>query len=179
MASQPFSFLEWQEGDLTEDEIAALKSWEIGTASVPDNQEVERGPPRKKSTVELLSEMRAVRVRAAQKKSLYHPALKCVLGSAAEVERLWSMTGKLLTKDRSTMSPLVFECIMYLKYNRDLWGPADVVEANKRRKNKSKAAVARQQAHKERVREDMSAVAEWEAFYDALDSIDALEKLVE
>ncbi len=55
-------------------------------------------------------------------------------GSAAEAELVWSMAGHVLTQHRSSMSPLVFELIMYLKYNSNLWGLVDVIEANKRRK---------------------------------------------
>jgi len=32
------------------------------------------------------------------------------------------------------MAPIIFEAIMFLKYNRRLWDLADIVEANKRRK---------------------------------------------
>ncbi len=54
-------------------------------------------------------------------KSAYDPAIKhCVLGSAAEVERVWSMAGHVLTEHRSSLSPHVFELIMYLKYNSRL-----------------------------------------------------------
>jgi hypothetical protein len=68
-------------------------------------------------------------------KSVYDPAIKaCVGGSAAEVERVWSMAGHVLTKHCSTMSPLVFELIMYLKYNSRPWGLVGLIEANKRRK---------------------------------------------
>ena len=61
-------------------------------------------------------------------------------GSAAEAERVWSMAGHVLTQHRSSMSPLVFELIMYLKYNSRLWGLVDVIEANKRKKLESLAA---------------------------------------
>jgi hypothetical protein len=48
-------------------------------------------------------------------KSVYDPAIKaCVGGSAAEVGRVWSMAGHVLTKHCSSMSPLVFEIILYL-----------------------------------------------------------------
>jgi hypothetical protein len=68
-------------------------------------------------------------------KSAYNPAIKaCVGGSAAEAERVWSMAGHVLTQQCSSMSPLVFELIMYLKYNSRLWGLVDVIEANKLRK---------------------------------------------
>ena len=39
-----------------------------------------------------------------------------------------------MTRERSVMAPLIFEAIMFLKYNRRLWDLADIVEANKRRK---------------------------------------------
>jgi hypothetical protein len=74
-------------------------------------------------------------------KSKYNPALMhCVLGSAAGAERFWSMAGKVLTDVRSLLSLLVFELIMYLKYNNRLWTITDVMEANKRRLNESPAA---------------------------------------
>jgi hypothetical protein len=74
-------------------------------------------------------------------KSAYDPAIKeCVGGSGAEAERVWSMAGHVLTDDCLRMSLLIFELIMNLKYNSCLWGIADVVEANKRRKSESVAA---------------------------------------
>ena len=43
-------------------------------------------------------------------KSAYDPAIKhCVLGSAAEVECVWSMAGHVLTEHHSPLSPYVFE----------------------------------------------------------------------
>jgi hypothetical protein len=50
------------------------------------------------------------------------------------------MAGKVFTDECSLLSPLVFELIMYLKYNNRLWTITDVMEANKRRLNKSPAA---------------------------------------
>ena len=59
-------------------------------------------------------------------KSAYDPAIKyCIGGSAAEAERVWSMAGHVLTEHRSSLSPLCFELIMYLKYNSRLWGLVD------------------------------------------------------
>ncbi len=71
-------------------------------------------------------------------KSAYDQAIKeCVGGSAAEAERVWSMAGHVLTDYCSKMSLLIFELVMFLKYNSCLWGIADVVKANKRRKSES------------------------------------------
>ena len=95
----------------------------------------------KKKMKERLAEMKAARLNVGHLKSKYLLAIKrAILGSAAEVERVWSMAGRVLTKDWASMSPLVFKCIMYLKYNKELWSLADVVEANKRRKNVSRVA---------------------------------------
>ena len=95
-------------------------------------------------------------------KSAYDPALKyCVLGSAAEAERVWSMAGHVLTDGRSSMSPLVFELIMYLKYNARLWTIDDVIEANKRRKNESPAAKKRLALQKERLQQLSAELNDW------------------
>ena len=58
-------------------------------------------------------------------------------GSASKAECIWSMAGHVLTYDHLRMSPLIFELIMYLKYNSHLWGITDVMEANKRRKSEA------------------------------------------
>ena len=120
--------------------------------------------------------MYAQRESAATLQSKYSSGLKnCVLSSAAEVERLWSMADPVLTKRRMTMSPLVFECIMYLKYNADLWDINDVVEANKRRKNESKAEQKYIAGHKKRMKRCWAAVKEvneWNGFYEALDRVE-------
>ena len=80
-----------------------------------------------------LKRKREERSRGA--KSRYHPAVKKAIPcSAAEAERSWSRARHVLTRERSTTALLIFEAIMFLKYNRRLWGLADIVEANKRRK---------------------------------------------
>ncbi len=43
--------------------------------------------------------------------------LEFVIGSAAEVERLWSMARYTLTTTQSIMSPIVFEAILFLRMN--------------------------------------------------------------
>ena len=117
--------------NLTRREAATIEHLKIKNV-VPNKSDVTPVAPRKKTTTELLAERGQARSTTTTLKSKYIPALKeCVLGSAAEVEQLWSITGKVLTKERSTMSPRVFEIIMYLKYNRDLWDLVDAVEANK------------------------------------------------
>ena len=53
-----------------------------------------------------------------------------VIGSAAEVERLWSMARYTLTTTRSIMSPIVFEAILFLRMNRVLWDERTVMYAS-------------------------------------------------
>lgn len=54
---------------------------------------------------------------------------KFILGSAAEVERLWSRAKHVYTDSRSCLYPITFEAILFLKTNHDLWDIADVREA--------------------------------------------------
>ena len=52
-----------------------------------------------------------------------------ILGSCAEVERLWSLAKFVLTDERSRMTPQLFEAILFLKVNKDWWGQFEVIEA--------------------------------------------------
>ena len=57
------------------------------------------------------------------------------------------------------MDPLIFEAIMYLKMNRRLWGRAEVVEANRRRK---KAVAAQNRNLKEQHQQKLRDMLAWE-----------------
>ena len=58
-----------------------------------------------------------------------------ILGAAAVVESLWSKQDNLLSnKRRRGMTPMVVECILFLKKNKDLWTIKDVNLANEDRK---------------------------------------------
>ena len=54
-----------------------------------------------------------------------------VLGSAAEVERLWSVARYVITDLRSRLSPVMFEALLFLKVNKDYWDKYLVAEAIK------------------------------------------------
>ncbi len=106
-------------------------------------------------------------------KSAYDSAIKeCVGGSAAEAERVWSMAGHVLTDHHSKMSPLIFELIMYLKYNSCLWGITDVVEANKGRKSESAVAQFCLSTQKERLDKKKEELYLWDKVMHALNDID-------
>ena len=67
--------------------------------------------------------------------------LNIVFGSAAEVERVWSVASFILTKGRmSIMDPILFESLMFLKYNRAFWGKALILQAYKDAQNEVKTA---------------------------------------
>jgi hypothetical protein len=44
-----------------------------------------------------------------------------VLGSCAEIERVWSSAERILRKTRYSLTPIYFETILLLKYNRKFW----------------------------------------------------------
>jgi hypothetical protein len=110
---------------------------------------------------EALKRKREERSRGAT--SRYHPAIaEAIPCSAAEVERIWSRARHVLTRERSTMAPILFEAIMFLKYNRRLWGLAEVVEANKRRKGQRAPTTFRNNIRKQ-IEARLEDVEEWEA----------------
>ena len=59
------------------------------------------------------------------------PFVDCsfVGGSSAEVERVWSMSNRVLSPCRAAMHPINLEAIMFLKHNTNSWGYAEVQEA--------------------------------------------------
>jgi hypothetical protein len=62
-----------------------------------------------------------------------HVNVSWVLGSAAEVERLWSVAKCILTETWRQMDPAMFETIIFLKINQEHWSQATVCEAMRRR----------------------------------------------
>ena len=55
--------------------------------------------------------------------------LDFILGSAAVVERLWSIADKLIDGDRNNTSPLLMEALLFLRENRSYWDLPLVCEA--------------------------------------------------
>ena len=125
---------------------------------------------------ELLKKKKAEIVDGPESQSKYDAAIMTVKGDATPVEQLWSQADEVLTKRRSTLSPAVFECIMYLKYNADLWGLEDVVEANRRRLGKSQANQARLAELKTRLEECQRDIDTWDAFFDHLEDAESAEE---
>ena len=58
-----------------------------------------------------------------------------ICGSAAEVERLWSVAKYILTDNRAKLTPAMFEALLFLKTNEEYWDMTMVMEAYTRVKN--------------------------------------------
>jgi hypothetical protein len=77
-----------------------------------------------------------------------------VIGSAAEVERLWSIARYLLTTLRSQLSPILFEALLFLRLNRTLWNERTVQMAH---------LAVREQSKNERLEKKLKEAADHEA----------------
>ena len=75
-----------------------------------------------------MAEKSAKKPRLSKTKSDYIDC-RFILGSSAEVERIFSIGGNLLSKNRRSMTSQVFEAILFLKYNSRLWDLNPVSEA--------------------------------------------------
>ena len=76
------------------------------------------------------------------------------------------MAGCVLAEQHSTLSPLVFELIMYLKYNVRLWGLGDVSKANKSRMKNTDAGQKRNEKEKQWLDEMKTEVYDWNEVID-------------
>lgn len=171
------------EADLTDAEKEAIKS---GLAT-PDDEDASAGShvklPLRKKLKMMVEKQAQKRQDSLGRKSKYCSGVKkCILPVASTVEQFWSQADQVLCKRRSSMSPLIFELIMYLKYNDRLWDIADVVEANNRRKNESKSLKTKKAAHRAKVEDKLKEITEWDEFYAALADIEedaAVEELLD
>eukprot|EP00956_Cyclotella_meneghiniana_P003203 scaffold3932_cov87-Cyclotella_meneghiniana.AAC.7 len=100
-----------------------------------DFEEEER--PKFDSFRDLMKKAASMKSEPSKNVSKYEDGIHAVVGTATMVEQVWSQGDEILTKRRSSTSPLLFECTMYLKFNRELWDVDDIAEANRRRKNES------------------------------------------
>ena len=108
----------------------------LSTAELEANTDGNPRPAKKFKDKHL--ERLQLRAQAGTKKSAYHRGVNAIMGSAAVVEGHWRSSKRVLTEERSSMDPLIFEAIMYLKMNKRLWGKTEVIEANKRQKKSVK-----------------------------------------
>lgn len=149
------------EDEMTEEEVEACE--------VLLKQDVEGGSsgndasPSEKSFEDVMFEKKRSYTKAFSSK---YVDCRFILGSGAEVERVWSMAGNVYTKRRSSTSPLVLELILYLNYNKDLWGIDQVALANTRRRSEKRSA---------RVEKILQRQKEWEKAVGEMEGHEELE----
>ena len=97
----------------------------------------------------------------------------CVLATGCEPESVWSVGSCILTKNRSSTSPLIFESILYLKYNRDLWDLSKIIEANLRRKSHTEAKQKKFKEHRNRFIQMRNRLQDWDAFRKVVSDIES------
>lgn len=84
------------------------------------------------SDSEQVKDLRALMLESDEEDAnAYYYDMSFVCASTAEVERLWSMCALILTHNRTRMTKDLFEALIYLRYNDNLWGKADVALAIK------------------------------------------------
>jgi hypothetical protein len=85
------------------------------------------GSGKKRSALDLYKEKKRASKTPANHGS-YHNC-DFILGSVAEVERLWSLARHVLTDTRVSTQVVNVEALLYLKINAALWDISDVVSA--------------------------------------------------
>lgn len=104
--------------DLEKTAVASLRRTPVKEGQ--DANEAPDGSPTMKQRMEQLRQA-PVRAVTATADSQY---VNCefIYGSSAEVERLWSVAGYVLTAQRMGMTPQMLEAILFLKLNSRFWG---------------------------------------------------------
>jgi hypothetical protein len=117
------------ENDLTADERVAVES--LARVCDEDDDGDDLAVPT--SPVNMQERLRRMNDRGNEK-SRY---VDCdfIFGSAAEVERLWSVADFILRDQRKAMTPQLFEALIFLKVNKRFWGLNDVCLAMKEAKS--------------------------------------------
>lgn len=137
---------------LTDNEKEAVKHLKKANCEVVDAEQANGGPQinpgtMSPSTVARLQEERQL---IAQQTADEYVDCSFILGSVAVVERLWSLSGHILTPERSRMLPINLEALLFLKENKRYWDvhlvqkALDLVQERERdaRANQKQAAKA-------------------------------------
>jgi hypothetical protein len=103
--------------DLTPDERAAVVS--LKTDGMPVEEVVEAESEEEETTP--MEDVEKSGKQENEKKSGVYANPWFIPGSAAEIERLWSSAGLLMTSKRCSTTPQNFEAMIYLEYNRMYW----------------------------------------------------------
>lgn len=102
--------------------------------SLSDNEEAKEdddGPPQQASPMGMADRIKKLREQEAAGVDKECPYVNAhfIYGSAAKVEWLWSLAKYILTNQRSSMTPLMFETLLFLKVNNRFWDRSTVIKA--------------------------------------------------
>ena len=110
--------------------VSLLKVHQVAAEDEAAGAEVEE------EETDFLDVVRAEEAAALKGNTSQYINCDFILGSVAEVERLWSTAKHILTEERrGMMHPILFEALLFLKENHRLWGLEEVVDAETKRKN--------------------------------------------
>ena len=128
-----------EEVSMTLAEKVACRSLEVGDDEI--GEEVEAAEEEVQTLMKKLKEKKRKRKAGefSSKKSEYLN-VDFISGSAAEVERLWSICKYILTVNRSGLSPILLEAILFLRINRSFWDIKLVQEAYTNTKEKQRTS---------------------------------------
>jgi len=115
-----------QADDMTDAERAAcahLKSGDSQGGSVTSQE------PTDVTTMSMKDLFRSSLKRRRVGSKTEYMNLDFILGSTSEVERLFSVAGNILTTGRRSLTPMMFESLLFLKVNRDYWDESNVAAA--------------------------------------------------
>ena len=109
-------------------EKRACKSLEVTN---DDNCEEQGGGEEEVLTLlhKLKEKRRKIKAGELSSKKSEYLNVNFICGSAAEVERLWTICKYILTVNRTGLSPILLEAILFLRINRSFWDIKLVQEA--------------------------------------------------
>jgi hypothetical protein len=115
--------------ELTDAEKVAVESLKSKEVSGSEGGSGNGGGHMPKSPNNMKKQLR--RIKEARDKPVQSAFVNCdfIYGSAAEVERLWSICSNILTDQRKGMTPQLFEAIVFLKQNHRFWDASTVAKA--------------------------------------------------
>ena len=106
---------------MTEAEEAAVEpllAHRVNAAIANTSDSKDEEPASQESFMESFNKRQKI-----EKQSANRGCVNCdfILGSAAEIERVWSTAELILRKARFSMTPHLFEALIFLKFNHGHW----------------------------------------------------------
>ena len=124
-----------QEDELSEQEKAAVKHLivnDVHENENDNNENIHNNDNGEETIMEKLHRLKTQRNLSSHQSK--YGNIDFIFGSAAEVERLWSLAKHILEDDRrGMMGEDMFEALLFLKVNMRFWNEVDVAQADRNR----------------------------------------------